>query len=60
LGSFSATGSLGRSDAKRFAGQEFDKYAENDDDEDYDDVFGKANGTGEWCLHLSVIMYLVN
>ena len=25
---------------------EFGKYAENDDDEDYDDVFGKpANGT---------------
>lgn len=24
---------------------EFDKYAE-EDDEDYEDVFGKANGTG--------------
>lgn len=37
-------GSLGRSEIKRLASQaEFDKYAE-DDDEDYDDVFGKPNG----------------
>lgn len=26
---------------------EFGKYAEDDDDEDYDDVFGKPNGSCE-------------
>ncbi|KAI0927507.1 hypothetical protein AcV5_008028 [Taiwanofungus camphoratus] len=37
--------SFGRADSRRFPSQpEFGKYAE-DDDEDYDDVFGKANGT---------------
>lgn len=42
-----SSGSFGRSEARRLHSQpEFGKYAE-DDDEDYDDVFGKpANGTG--------------
>ena len=40
------SGSFGRAESRRFPSQpEFGKYAE-DDDEDYDDVFGKANGTG--------------
>ncbi|EGN91709.1 hypothetical protein SERLA73DRAFT_173393 [Serpula lacrymans var. lacrymans S7.3] len=40
----SGSGSFGRSEAKRIASQpEFDKYAE-EDDEDYDDVFGKPSG----------------
>ncbi|TFK24391.1 Pkinase-domain-containing protein [Coprinopsis marcescibilis] len=39
------TGSFGRAEAKKVQNQaEFGKYAE-DDDEDYDDVFGKPNGT---------------
>lgn len=43
-----SSGSFGRTEAKRLASQpEFGKYAE-EDDEDYDDIFGKpANGTGE-------------
>ncbi|KAF8895111.1 hypothetical protein BD779DRAFT_1497502 [Infundibulicybe gibba] len=46
-------GSFGRSEARRVQSQgEFDKYAE-DDDEDYEDVFGKANGTGEISLLLN-------
>ncbi|KAI0247582.1 hypothetical protein BJV78DRAFT_906498 [Lactifluus subvellereus] len=40
----SSSGSFGKSDARRLASQEFNKYAE-DDDEDYDDVFGKPNGS---------------
>lgn len=40
----SSNGSYGRSAVRRLAGQEFNKYAE-DDDEDYDDVFGKPNGS---------------
>jgi hypothetical protein len=40
----SSGGSFGRSDVRRLASQEFNKYAE-DDDEDYDDVFGKPNGS---------------
>ncbi|KIJ62679.1 hypothetical protein HYDPIDRAFT_30272 [Hydnomerulius pinastri MD-312] len=41
----SGSGSFGRSEAKRVASSnEFDKYAE-EDDEDYDDVFGKIGGT---------------
>lgn len=39
-------GSFGRADARRVqsaSGTEFDKYAE-EDDEDYEDVFGKQNG----------------
>lgn len=41
--SFVGNDSFGREQAKRLH-SEFDKYAE-DDDEDYEDVFGKANGT---------------
>ncbi|KAI0299616.1 hypothetical protein BC826DRAFT_932423 [Russula brevipes] len=40
----SSSESFGKSDARRQATQEFNKYAE-DDDEDYDDVFGKPNGS---------------
>ena len=40
----SSSGSIGKSDARRLASSEFNKYAE-DDDEDYDDVFGKPNGS---------------
>lgn len=40
----SSSGSFGKSDARRLANQEFNKYTE-DDDEDYDDVFGKPNGS---------------
>ncbi|KAI6114307.1 hypothetical protein F5141DRAFT_1105796 [Pisolithus sp. B1] len=39
-----ASGSFGRSEAKRASSHEFDKYAE-EDNEDYDDVFGKASGS---------------
>lgn len=40
-------GSFGRADARQVQNQaEFGKYAE-DDDEDYEDVFGKPNGTSE-------------
>ncbi|KAK7689843.1 hypothetical protein QCA50_006482 [Cerrena zonata] len=40
-------GSFGRTEARRLASQpEFGKYTEDDDDEDYDDIFGKpANGS---------------
>jgi hypothetical protein len=39
-------GSVGRSEARRaYSQSEFDKYTE-DDDEDYEDVFGKPNGPG--------------
>ncbi|KAG7088758.1 hypothetical protein E1B28_012724 [Marasmius oreades] len=41
----SGGGSMGRAEARRMMNvAEFDKYAE-DDDEDYEDVFGKLNGT---------------
>lgn len=40
----SSSGSFGRSEAQKLTNQEFNKYAE-DDDEDYDDVFGKPNGS---------------
>ncbi|KAJ8081011.1 Protein kinase of the Mitotic Exit Network [Marasmius tenuissimus] len=41
----SGGGSMGRAEARRMMSTtEFDKYAE-DDDEDYEDVFGKPNGT---------------
>jgi hypothetical protein len=40
----SSNGSFGRSAVRRLASQEFNKYAE-DDEEDYDDVFGKPNGS---------------
>jgi len=43
-GSSNNSGSFGRSEAKRINSQtEFDKYTE-EDDEDYEDVFGKPNG----------------
>ncbi|KAG2060707.1 hypothetical protein BDR06DRAFT_948085 [Suillus hirtellus] len=43
--SSSASGSFGRAEAKRAASHaEFGKYAE-EDDEDYDDIFGKPGGT---------------
>ncbi|KAG6828575.1 hypothetical protein H0H92_007505 [Tricholoma furcatifolium] len=38
------TGSFGRSEARRVQNETFGKYTE-DDDEDYDDVFGKPNGS---------------
>ncbi|KAG5646503.1 hypothetical protein DXG03_003268 [Asterophora parasitica] len=37
-------GSFGRSEARRIQNESFGKYAE-DDDEDYEDVFGKLNGS---------------
>jgi hypothetical protein len=40
----SSSGSFGKSEAQKLASREFNKYAE-DDDEDYDDVFGKPNGS---------------
>ena len=40
----SSSASIGKSDMHRLANSEFNKYAE-DDDEDYDDVFGKPNGS---------------
>ena len=43
-------GSFGRAEAKKLPNQaEFGKYTE-DDDEDYEDVFGKHNGTGEFLV----------
>lgn len=43
----SGSGSFGRSEARRAASQaEFGKYTE-DDDEDYDDIFGKPGGASE-------------
>jgi hypothetical protein len=43
-GSSGSNGSFGRSEARRINSQtEFDKYTE-EDDEDYEDVFGKPNG----------------
>lgn len=47
-GSGSGSGSFGRAEARRTQSQsqaEFGKYTE-EDDEDYDDVFGKPNGNG--------------
>lgn len=53
----SGSGSFGRSEAKRVASShEFDKYAE-EDDEDYDDVFGKVNGASELVLTPVVFEY---
>ena len=42
-GAFPNSGSLGRTDARRVHSHEFNKYAE-EPDEDYEDVFGKVNG----------------
>ena len=49
--SFAGTNGSSSQDAKRIYSQpEIRKYAE-DDDEDYDDIFGKPNGSGEYvCL----------
>jgi hypothetical protein len=41
---------MGKSDARRLASSEFNKYAE-DDDEDYDDIFGKPNGSCARLFH---------
>lgn len=43
----SSSGSFGRAEARRVASShEFNKYAE-EDDEDYDDVFGKVSGASK-------------
>jgi hypothetical protein len=45
-GSIANGGSFGRAEVRRLQNQtEFGKYAENDN-EDYEDVFGKISGTG--------------
>jgi hypothetical protein len=45
-------GSVGRAEARRVLNEaEFGKYAE-EDDEDYEDVFGKPNGTSTFGLVL--------
>jgi hypothetical protein len=51
----SSNGSFGRSVVRRLSSQEFNKYAE-DDDEDYDDVFGKPNGSCT-CSSLWFLVY---
>lgn len=57
----SGGGSFGRADAKKVqsAGdlEKFDKYAE-EDDEDYEDVFGKPNGASE-CSRFSLFYFLI-
>ena len=51
-GSIGGGGSFGRAEARKLQNQtEFGKYAE-DDDENYEDVFGKLNGTC-WCLSMN-------
>lgn len=51
--SSSFAGSMGRAEAvKAMQNQEFDKYAE-EPDEDYEDVFGKPNGTGAYLSLIS-------
>lgn len=48
--SSSFAGSVGRAEARRLKSQsEFGKYTE-EDDEDYEDVFGKVNNTGEFLI----------
>ena len=49
--SASLAGSFGRAEAARVTSNpsEFDKFAE-DDDEDYEDVFGKLSNAGEYFL----------
>ncbi len=51
----SGAGSFGRADAKKAQStgdlEKFDKYAE-EDDEDYEDVFGKPNGSSEYEYHM--------
>ncbi|KIP02523.1 hypothetical protein PHLGIDRAFT_130695 [Phlebiopsis gigantea 11061_1 CR5-6] len=44
--SFVNSGSAGRAEARRLHSQpEFGKYAEDDEDDNYEDIFDKANGT---------------
>lgn len=51
--SFVNGGSAGRAEAKRLHSQpEFGKYTEDDDDEDYDNIFDKANGTCKYGCEL--------
>lgn len=55
-------GSVGRSEAGRLQSEAdlaFGKYAESDD-EDYEDVFGKHNGTGEQQILNSVVAPLMS
>jgi len=54
----SGGGSVGRADAKETWGnalnsdlEKFDKYAE-EDDEDYEDVFGKPNGASKYSIRV--------
>ena len=50
-------GSFGRAEARRTQSQaEFEKYTE-EDDEDYEDVFGKLNGTSQ-CLFATAGKFL--
>lgn len=51
----SSSGSFGKSDTRRLANSEFNKYAE-EDDEDYDDVFGKPNGSCAFFFVVVVVM----
>ena len=58
--SSSTTGSFGHSEARQLQGQtdlEFEKYAE-EEDEDYEDVFGKPSGASEFTK--AVILRLPN
>lgn len=56
----SGSGSFGRAEARRAQSQtEFGKYTE-DDDEDYDDVFGKPNGNGVYFSLLFVALRIVS
>ena len=49
-----SAGSFGHAEAKKLQNQtEFGKYTE-DDEEDYEDVFGKPNATCEFCWSLSI------
>lgn len=52
-------GSFGRAEARRLQNQtEFGKYTE-DDDEDYEDVFGKLNGTGQYQAQILLAARLI-
>lgn len=54
-------GSFGRSEAKKAQNQaEFGKYAEDDDDDDYEDVFGKPNATCACFFFLSFFFLFVS
>lgn len=57
LGS-SGSGSFGRSEAKKAQNQaELGKYTEDDDDDDYEDVFGKPNASCEFTFLRSWLLY---